>query len=377
MKKIAKIVGLVILVFIIGAFGGLFVDYVILTKINTHPVWSQSPIVKEINDRIKVIKTTEKVVVEENDSIADIASRAAGSVVYVETVDSNGLKNEGNGVVVSSDGTIVTSSSVVAEGDVSRLVKLADGSVHDIKDVYFDNYSGLVFLTVDTQDLATISFANSDDARSGKRLISISRSRFSDNARFSIGGFLCNEYTLNIAQPKSDFLQGVLSIDFSESVLEQNIGSPVVDFHGNMIGLVSKKNNLLTGEESFHAISANDIQNAFDDFLRVNNEMELNHVLLGVNYDLITALDVHVDDISVDSGARIKAPLLVQNTPVNSLAMRSGLKDGDIVVMVNNETVDTKNNLARLMYEHSNDDSITLKVLRSDEIVTINILATK
>ena len=40
--------------------------------------------------KLQIIKTVEKVIVADNESIADIASRAAGTVAYVETINQNG-----------------------------------------------------------------------------------------------------------------------------------------------------------------------------------------------------------------------------------------------------------------------------------------------
>jgi S1-C subfamily serine protease len=236
MKKIFKIIGIGIIILIIGGIGGLLVNYVVFAKISTHPVWSQNSLVKTLDNRIKIIKTIEKVVVADNESIADIASRAAGSVVYVEVLKENGEVNEGNGIIVSSDGIIATTEAVVPTNGVKFMfAKLADEVIFDVKQIYHDEYSGLVFLRIDAQNLSTISFANSDDARSGKRLISISKSRSSNEDRFALGGFFGRDNLFSIKKPISDFLQGVLLIDFSQSVLEQSVGAPVIDFKGNMV----------------------------------------------------------------------------------------------------------------------------------------------
>lgn len=377
MKKILKVITVGLVIFIIGGLGGLLIDYVLFAKLLTHPVWSQNEIVKTFGGRVEVIKTVEKVVVADNESIADIASRAAGTVAYVETIETSGATKAGSGAVVSSDGVIVTTENIVTEGSESISVKLSDGSVYDVDDVYVDDYTNLVFLRIDAHDLATVALTNSDDMRSGKRLISISRTRFDNNARFALGGFFGYQHLVSTALPKSDFLQGVLALDFSDSVFRENVGAPIVDFHGDMVGIIDAQDSAAEPQE-FYAVAANDIQSAFESFLlNQADEGRRGELLLGVDYEMITELDVHLGDVDITSGALIYTPqtYLEQSIFAKTLAARSGIMGGDIIVMVNNDTVDIKNNLSRLMYKNRSSDKVALKVLRDGNLITVEILA--
>jgi len=377
MKKTTKIIGIGLIIFIIGGLGGLFFDYIIFSKVIANPVWSQNTIIKALDNRVKVIKTTEKIIVADNESTADIASRAATTVAYIESVNTNlGMTTTGNGVVVSSDGVIVTTTAVVPVGSTVQYVKLSSDAIYDVTDMYVDEYSDIVFLRINAENLATIPFANSDDARSGKRLISIARTRTDDDARFALGGFLGHDYTLSIAQPMSDFLQGVLSVDFSDTVLHKSVGSPVVDFQGNMVGLISYKEGADMVQKEFYAVAANDVYQSFENFLRVNNDTKVNNILLGINYHIINSLDVHIDDINITNGVVIDIPQAYAEQKVfaSTLAAQNGLRGGDIIVMVNNEIVDAENNLSRLMHDNEDTSSIALKVLRDDELLTVDVV---
>ena len=377
MKKTFRIIGIGAIIFIIGGLGGVMVDYVIFTKAITHPAWSQNKIIKAIDNRVNVVQTVEKIIVADNESIADIALRAAGTVVYIESIRSDGTRTTGNGVVISSDGVIVTTTDVVATKSETVYVKLASGTVHDVENIFLDNYSGVAFLRIDVENLATISFANSDDARSGKRLISITRSRSNDDAQFALGGFFGWDYSKSIARPMSDFLQGVLILDFSQNILSQSIGSPVVDFQGNMVGLVAMENSQDTiNNENFYAIASNDISNAFELFLQQQDKLLKENVFLGIDYEIIDVVDAHIADREITSGAVVPVAqtYVEQGKFAKSLAARSGLRGDDIIVMVNNEKIDNKNNLSRLMYKYRGDDKIVLDVLRDGESMSINVM---
>jgi len=376
MKKTVRIIGIGVMIFIIGGLGGLMIDYLIFSKAITHPTWSQNKIIKAIDSRVGVVKTVEKIIVADNESIADIASRAAGTVVYIETIKSDGTRITGNGIVISSDGVIATVTDVVATKDDITYVKLSDGTVHDVDNIFLDSYNGVALLRIDAENLATISFANSNDARSGKRLISIARPRSGSDARFALGGFFGWDYSESIARPVSDFLQGMLMLDFSQSILSQSVGAPVVDFQGNIVGLIAMENSQNTmNSKKFYAIASNDIFNAFESFLKLQ-EGELNeNVSLGIDYEIIDVVDAHIADREIISGAVV--PLaqtyVAQGKFAQSLAARSGLRGGDVIVMVNNEKIDNKNNLSRLIYKHRNED-IVLDVLRASKPISINII---
>lgn len=376
MKKGLKYVGLVLMIVVIGGFGGILAEYVIFTKIMTHPVWSQNPFIKSFNNRVEVIKTTEKVIVEDNESIADIASRAATTAVYIESIMPTGVNMNGNGVIVGSDGVIATASALVPSDATATYVKLSDNRIFTAQVVYVDAYASITFLKIDAQDLATIPFANSDDARSGKRIISIMQSRVDNGVYFASGGLMGNAYGFSIATPISDHLQGVLKIDFSESVLVSSIGAPVVDYHGNMIGLIAQKKDPNGIEEpEYYALAANDVSRAFESFLNSKDqETQMQADLLGINYQIISDVDVHADGLSVDNGALITTPVTYMERIAFSktLAGRIGVHGGDIVVAVNNDVVDSQNNLARLMHKNVGQD-ITLKVLRGTDLLTIPV----
>lgn len=384
MKKIISILAVGILIMALGGLGSFLFNYVFLAKIATDPLWSEHPIVTSMSERMQIIKTTEKIIVEENESIADIASRAATTVVYIESTYIDGIVTAGNGVVVGSDGVIVTSNKVITDLNYrNAFVKLYDDSVHEITDVFVDTHSGIVFAQIDAQNLATIPFANSDDAQSGKQLISIMRTRMDSSAHFASGGLMGHLYDFSIATPRSDHLQGVLDIDFTASILRENVGAPVVDYQGNMVGLVSYTqeediSDIVT-DPVFYAIAANDVYRSFEDYLRTKNETdtyEKMHIQIGVDYETISSIDVRARDLDVNSGVVITSPQTYADMAAfnKTLGARSGLRGGDIVVMVNNDMIDTRNGFSTLLRQYAPGDDVVLGVVRDGTAISVKIL---
>lgn len=382
MKKVAFMSAVAVAMLVMGTLGGFLFNYLFYGKIATHPIWSQSALVKSMDNRLQIIRQTEKVVVQSSESIADIARTPAAAVVHVTAVGAQrAVVAEGSGIVVSGDGVIATTDRVVPPATTVYVTR-ADGSVTEATALYRDTYSGVVFVRIDAQNLSTIAFANSDDAQSGKRVISVTRDRTGALASFAAGGVMGVARDVSVAQPASDHLQGVMYMDFAEAVLAASAGAPVVDYQGNMVGLmtahtVSAADNAEGDTDDhtvYYAIAANDIYESFAHYLRVgqsqpSQEVAADTMTLGVSYHTMTPLDAAIADEAVDYGARITAPLAA-----TSRGARSGIRAGDIVTAVNDTSLDGKNTLARVLRTYQATDTVTLTVVRGTETMHVPIV---
>lgn len=380
MKKIMIVVGVVLMMLISGTLGGFLFNYVFYSKVATHPVWSQSPFVKSMDNRLHIIKQTEKVVVQNSESIADIAQTPAATVVHVAAVgEKSTILSEGNGIIVSSDGVIATVSALVPQM-ATVYVTFADGTVKEATSLYRDVYSGLAFLRVDAQNLPTIAFANSDDAQSGKRLISVARDRTGTQTSFSAGGVMGAMPHFSIQSPSSDYVQGVLAIDFADTVLAAAMGAPVVDYQGNMVGLIARKvlpeTDTTEAETIYYAVAANDVYESFGHYLQLGQAVPQTQktfvsdsMTLGVEYATLTVVDVAVEALTVHDGARVLA------VPVTSRGARSGIHVGDIITAVNDKQLDgMRNVLARVLRGYKPTDTVELTVVRGKDTLTLPIV---
>lgn len=371
-----------------GTLGGFLFNYIFYGKIATHPIWSQSRLVKSMDNRLQIIKQTEKVVVQNSESIADIANTPAAAVVRVTAVDDadTAAYTEGNGIIVSSDGVIATTDDVVPSA-ATAYVTFADGTVATATSVYRDIYSGLVFVRVDAHNLSTIAFANSDDAQSGKRLISVARDVTGRQTSFATGGVMGLAPFMSVQSPASDHLQGVMEIDFAAAVLDAAIGAPVVDYQGNMVGLIARKNLAAQGSTAqaahYYAIAANDVYESFAHYLQLGDAATQqtatalsDTMTLGIDYKMITPVDVVVNKLTVDHGARISALPVAARGAQTTMArgVRSGLHVGDIVTAVGDTQLDDAHTLSRVLRSYKSTDAVTMTVIRGTETLTLPIV---
>ncbi|MCK4635714.1 MAG: serine protease [Candidatus Moranbacteria bacterium] len=388
MKKAIRISLIILGLFCIGGAGSLFVNYVVFSKLVTHPTWSDNTIVKALSNKVVVTKQTEKVIVEDNESLSDISAQVSTGVVYVENVMSaeNSLnKKSGSGIVISSDGIIAVHESVFKyEGIEGYKVGFFDGTVREAKKVFKDEFSGIIFLRVEDMDnLTAMPFANSFDAISGRKLINLYREQMSEQIFFTLGILSGYDYFFQSKQSNCDYLEGAFRVDFNENSLSRGLGGPMIDFNGEMVGLLAKNYN-----DEYFVITSNDVKASFDRFLENGDntddiEMSENEednvekneinerIKLGVSCNSLLKVE------NSELGG-VKINYLINNDFENedilyNLATELGINDGDIITQIDDYKVNPKNPLSRVLLNYKKGDVAKVKLLRDGKVVDLEI----
>ncbi|OGY64421.1 MAG: hypothetical protein A3I89_03240 [Candidatus Harrisonbacteria bacterium RIFCSPLOWO2_02_FULL_41_11] len=165
----------------------------------------------------------------------EIIAKVKPAVVYIET-----SKGSGSGMIIESDGFILTNNHVVT-GSYSVKVKLSDGRVFNGGVLGRNEIIDLAIIKIDGNNLPTVGLGNSDAIDQG------------DEA-FTLG------YPLGIEGDVS-FKEGTVSrriavgnidyLEISADILPGNSGGPLVDQFGQVIGI----NTAVLPEASVQGIS--------------------------------------------------------------------------------------------------------------------------
>lgn len=376
MKNNLKWFFIVLGMFVIGGLGSLFVNYIVFSKLVTNPKWSEKGIVKALSNKVTVIQTTEKVVVKDNESLADISSQALSGLVYIEEVlppTSSLLPGSGSGIVMTSDGVVVFHSSVFHGSADSYIVNFSDGTKQAAKKIYEDEYTGLVFLQVDKDDLTTTPFANSKDAFGGKKLINVYKEN-SEQTFYNLGILSGFDYNFQTNGLSCDYLQGAFRVDFNEKALEYGVGGPMIDFNGQVVGLLARKtdyinhsNTVLEAENSYFVIASNDINEAFNRFLNQKDKTEDSESERAV-------LEAHcgyypgiIEEVSISASSNSS------NKLAKPLIENLGLKNGDLILSIDDQKVDLKNPISKILLNYKKGDMAKFKIKRNGQEIEIEV----
>ncbi|MCW1888598.1 MAG: S1C family serine protease [Candidatus Moranbacteria bacterium] len=384
-KKILTLGLFVAFIFLLGGFGGVFFERFVLPELASYKVLSDHPFFKKTTERTTIINKTEQVVIREDDSVDSIISQPATAVVNIVTVfdqlDSKkktpiigGRQVETRtGVLLTNDGLIVTyTNEKPATEGVKYSVLLFDGKNYGARFEGFDTLTNLAYFHLeDSLTVPAIAFANSDDARTGKRLVAIGNSFSEYQNRIAIGALQNKNRILNLSGQSvssSEKWEGVFEMDLDNA--KDFVGGPVIGYNGEMqgiIGLFPYNNDVVK-----FIIPANVVKSSYQ---RVVAGTLDKRVSLGVYYLPLTKAFALSQGIDRDRGALVFSPGGETGLAVlaNSAGAQAGLRAGDIIIAVNKKEINLDNPLPALLSTLSKGDRAELLVIREGKEITVSV----
>jgi S1-C subfamily serine protease len=274
-----------------------------------------------------------------------------------------GAVKYGTGLIVTSDGLIVTYADAINAGTSKYKVVTHDGNSYNAEVSSTDTYSNLVFLKIDASNLAVASFGNSADINPGEKIIAIGAG--AANAQYEYASGLVSKFDAGYnlsgqAVSSSEKLEGVFESDL---VLNGDyIGGPIIDYAGNVIGIIGI--NQMSNGQKFFEIPSNKVGIVIDRAIKKETSSD---PTLGIYYVPLTQNYALANNLSNTKGALIFSAsgqvglAIIAGSP----AQKVGLQLNDIIAKVNDQEINENNTLPDLLYQYKKGDTVELTVLRS------------
>lgn len=362
-----------------GAFGGAAVMYLAMNNGWITSAISPADSVAAIQTSAPAVGTTvsqNHVIVSTTEletTITRTVAKVSPSVVtIVGTVsgqaDFFGMTSEGqvsgSGVIISPQGYILTNNHVI-EGTNSIVVELANGGQLQGKVVGSDKFADIAILKVDGQVPAVAALGNSDNLNSGETVIAIG----------SPLGDLKNTVTVGVVSATGrsldtgDGYQLTDMIQTDAAINHGNSGGPLVNLAGEVIGINtlvvrSSGSSSDTAEGLGFAVPANTARAISDQIIQKGY---FARPYLGIRYQWITPDIASVYNLSVEWGAYVAQ--MDQNSP----ASQAGIRRGDIITKVGDQTLDESHSYINTLFKHSPGEKVTLEVLRGKQTRQISV----
>lgn len=236
-----KLILVIILIsFFIGAAGSIAIGRFAIPYLATYPALSgidrlatTSPI---------IINRREQVQLNEGVNLIDLIKQAGNVKVGIFDAKNNFL---GNGIIVTSDGLIMTPTSVL-RGQTQVSVTTADGQIFPAVIKSQEPATNLTLMSIPATGLATAQFEEAAKLSAGQRVIYLGRS----NTKFehqAVAGLVTQSLAnqLSTKQVSSD---AVFTPDY--------FGGPIVNLSGKVTGLVVNNTENIIGEDLQTALNA-------------------------------------------------------------------------------------------------------------------------
>lgn len=284
-------------------------------------------------------------------------------------------RGAGTGFIISSDGVVITNRHVVPKGTTSVSLTLSDGTELDNVEVIGrtnENDSlDVAFLKITDKkgkELKPVKLGDSSKMKVGDKAIAIGNALGQFQNTVTTG--VISGYGRSIEagdQSSSETLQNLFQTD--AAINQGNSGGPLVNINGEVIGV----NTAVAGGSAQNigfAIPINDIQGLIKSVLKSG---KLERPYLGVRYVTLTDDYAYQFNLNTKRGAYI-APTQGQPSILpNSPAEKAGLKEKDIIIKVNNDTIDEKNSLVSVLGRYPVGEKVKLTVIRDGKEVQIDV----
>jgi len=303
--------------------------------------------------------------------------------VEVPRYKQNGTQEQkvgsGSGFIVSKDGLLVTNKHVVSEKDATYTVLMNDGRKFQAKVLAKDPVQDLALIKIEQESKVSaqgqvgqeafpvLRLGDSSKVQIGQTAIAIGNALGEFSNTVSVGVISGSGRTITAeGGGVSETLEDILQTD--AAINKGNSGGPLLNLRGEVIGV-----NVAVAESAQSIGFAIPINEANMDIKQYEKQGNIARAFLGVRYVPIT-LELQAEkQLSVDYGVLI-APGEGENEPAitpGSAASKVGLKQGDIILEAGSEKITVENTLGKIIRKHFPQDTLSLKVLRAAEILTL------
>ena len=275
-------------------------------------------------------------------------SNAGGSILSTATETELGL---GTGIIVSSDGYILSNSHVTGERFSTCYVTIEDKDTYTGTVVWSDSGLDLSLTKIKANDLVPASIGNSEKIRVGETVYAIGNPIGYQFRRTVTSGIISAlNRTIKLQENDEDVYMSDL-IQTDATINPGNSGGPLVNTKGEVIGVNSVK---ITSAEGIGFSIPIDVVKPVISSFTTNGSFEEANLGLFV-YDESVSKYLNLKN-RFSSGIYIAQ--IVKGGPADG----KGIKEGDIIIKIDDKYLNTINDLRQYIYTKKPGDKVVLNI---------------
>ena len=274
-----------------------------------------------------------------------------------------------SGFFISSEGLILTNRHVIdEEGAQYEVVWQHHHYECDI--LVKDEATDIAILKINAKNTPYLKLGDSDKLKLGQTVIAIGNalSEFENTVSRGIISGLSRKIETDL-EDKNKRFSGLIQTD--AAINPGNSGGPLIDLKGRAIGI--NMATVLGVENIGFAIPINQAKRILRDYQKYG---KFYRPSLGIRYLIVTPQLKEEHHLNSDYGAFIIFESIPGQKGIvpNGLAQKAGLKEGDIILAINNRKIINQDSISEILNDLHYGDEIKITFLRGKETKTAVIV---
>jgi S1-C subfamily serine protease len=271
----------------------------------------------------------------------------------------------GSGVIISPDGYIVTNNHVVQ--DASKIeITLNDRRSYIATVVGLAPSADLALLKIEEKKLPYLKFADSDKTKIGEWVLAVGNP-YELNSTVTAGIVSAKARNINIMSSNMKYERPIQSFIQTDAAINAgNSGGALINLKGDLVGIntaIASQNGGFIGYG--FAIPANIAKKITED-LRCCGEIQAAY--LGIGYAEMTA------EIAKATHNTSTRGLYIGQINQNGSAYSASLREKDIILEIDNISVNTSSELVQVLAQFRPGDIICVKVKRGEDLKNFDVM---
>ena len=296
-------------------------------------------------------------------SVEEVANKVLPSVVALD-VSAGGTAGSGSGVVLSEDGLILTNDHVVTlagaadPGTAEVTVSFADGTTTTADVVGTDPLTDTALVQAnDVSGLTPVTLGQSGDLDVGEQVVAIG-SPYGLDSTVTSGIVSALDRPVEVARDENGNTTAYPAIQTDAAINHGNSGGALVNMDGQLVGINSSIRTPDGSDPDAGSIGLG-FAIPIDEVVPIIEQLRAGetptHARLGIEVG------------NAENGAA------VGSIEEGSAAAQAGLKEGDVITRVQDQTIDSAGSLVATIRSYRPDDEVTITYLRDGDQQTTQL----
>lgn len=303
--------------------------------------------------------TTQEVAEKVKDAVVEITTETTTYDTFYGQYVSKGA---GSGVIISTDGYIITNNHVIEDAQTIT-VRLTDEKSYTAKLIGTDAKLDVALLKIEAENLTAVTFGTSSNLKVGQTAIAIG------NPLGQLGGTVTDGIISALDREIEVDGTSMTLLQTNAAINPGNSGGGLFDANGNLIGMVVAKSSSTSGGTSLEGLG---FAIPVDNIVNILSDLKSKGYVTGRAYLGVTIVDV--SDSNTAFMYRLdRTGVYISSVEAGGAAEKAGLQAYDCITKIGDTSISVSTDVSKALSKLKAGDTVKITVIRDGEEKVLDV----